>query len=882
MKHACLLLVLTLLFIPYRSSGFVESRHQWWEIRLKKIQEEKARLSSLEDAYPPILQLLDREAARAREIIAVLEDDMRDNGSLTHEERAFTRNEVAAEAERVVPPLFALSVLELLAREPGSAATMAVAREAVAQRLERAIGSALGREDPGLAGRIMAVELSPVDWNRISTEIAMGRLMAGWKPGQEAACREVSRRLCDELTIKNFVTNEKELRRRALLVAAEHLHGRAVLGAFGGTEAALDSAWSWRTAQSSIDRGLAAHVRWAALMGEEAMPAPDTALRVYKTPIDMDALLFSTRHGEFKVEDAVIAPPPAGEQTNTTGHVPEVPRNLPALAEIDRIRTAVVRSLNGREEATLIDATSSRFDSVIQRHTAAALDLLVLEEGKALRQSREVSGKDSHAPAGIRAARAVFDKRLALLRSYRDRSLAFIRLVWESKKIESGEVLSQYRHRTARCREYVALTLDLVKGCAGLPAFGDPSLHGRYRAVMGSLGPLFQFTGSSHNLDQRFLPHVARSDIAKIRGIKAESIAVINSMRSEMRDCYARYGRGLSRTEGNRMEARKKLEEKIAQVEIDALAAHSSECASLIRELDHAGDALARYALLFQTCCRAARDGDISPELAHAARGGSLIPLVSGFDAERISREYAARRYLVNETRASLARLAALIRYYEKNGTILRDLPDAGDIGAIERMAGKIVSVRIDAWEMNEANIAEVDRKAATKISAVIRRRSYSPQNGASSSSPAPQDRATKVRLEEPDITLAIPEGWEESEVGGIDSLRGVTRIYRNPDIGSLVRLVSIPLQKGGHERAAEEWIRKTGATLVEKKRGRAGGIEYLRILARDRDRNISETCCVERDGYALLINGTARRNQYMKFSVHFARIIESLGRDQM
>ncbi len=879
MKHACLLVVLTLLFMPYRSSGFVESRHQWWEIRLKKIQEEKARLSSLEDAYPPILRLLDRETARAREIITVLEDDMRDDGSLTHEERAFTREEVAAEAGRVVPPLFALSVLELLVREPGSAANMTVAKEAVARRLERAIGAALGREDPGLAGRIMAVELSPVDWNGISTEIAMGRLMAGWQPGEEAACREVSRRLCDELTLKNFVTNGKELRRRALLVATEHLHGRAGLSSFGGIDAALDSSWSWRTAQSSIDRGLAAHVRWAALMGEGGIPAPDCALRVYKSPIDMDALLFSARHGEFDVEDAAVPPSPGGEQSNTT---PEVPRNLPALAEIDRIRTAVVRSLTGREETTLIDATSSRFDSVIQRHTAAALDLLVLEEGKVLRQSGEVFGTDSHAHSGIRAARALFDKRLALLRAYRDRSRAFIRLVWESKRIESGETLSQYRHRTARCREYVAFTLDLVKGCAGLSTFGDPSLHGRYRSAMGSLGSLFQFTGSSHNLSQRFLPHLSRPDIAKIRGIKAESIAVINSMRSEMRDCYTRYGRGLSRTEGNRMEARKKLEEKIAQVEIDALAAHASECAAILGELDHAGDALARYAIQFQTCFRAARDGDISPELAHAARRGSLVPLVRGFDAQRISREYAARRYLVNETRASLARLAALTRYYEKNGTVLRDLPDVGDLGEIERLAGKVVSVKIDAWEMNEANIAEVDRKAAAKLSAVIRRRSYSPQSGAGSSSPARQDRATKVRLLEPELNLAFPAGWEEREVGEIDSLRGVKRIFSNPDGGSLVRLVSIPLQKGGHERAAEEWIRKTGATLVEKKRGRAGDIDYLRILARDRDRNISETCCVERDGYALLINGMARRDQYMKFSIHFARIIESLGMDQM
>jgi hypothetical protein len=183
---------------------------------------------------------------------------------------------------------------------------------------------------------------------------------------------------------------------------------------------------------------------------------------------------------------------------------------------------------------------------------------------------------------------------------------------------------------------------------------------------------------------------------------------------------------------------------------------------------------------------------------------------------------------------------------------------------------------------MNEANIAEVDRKAAAKISALIRRRCYAPRGGANAPSPLPPGHATKVRLDEPKITLSFPAGWEERQVGEIDSLRGIVRMFSNTDHGSLVRLVAVPLQKGGHERAAEEWIRKTGATPVEKKKVRVGDIEYLRILARDRDRNISETCCVERDGYALLINGTTLRHQYMKFNIHFERIIESLGVDGM
>lgn len=882
MKHARLLLILTLLLMPYRSSGFVESRHQWWEIRLKKVVAEKERLSAREETHPSILRLLGSEAARARGIITVLENDMRNDGSLTHEERTFTQVEVAAEATRVVTPLFALSVMELLVHEPGSAASMAVAREAVARRLERAIGSAMGREDPGLARQIMAGELLPTDWKRISAEITMGRLMAGWKSGEEAACREVSRRLCRELEGYNYRTNGKELRRRALAAAIDHLRGRVNLDSFDGTVAALESSWSWRTAQSSIDRTLAAYVRWLVLMGGDGALPSEKAIRLYAAPLEMDARLFSARHGEYEIGETAVPTSHAGEGSADAVAIPESPRNLAALMEMDRIRISTVRSLTGREERTAFDDTASRFDSIIKRHTDATRDLLIIEEEKALRSQREGSGGKTVALADIRAARNVFEKRLSLLNAYRDRSLAFIKLVWESKRMESGEVVSQYRYRTARCGEYAQFALNLVKGCAGLSAFGDTKLHGRYRAAMGSIGSLFRFTGSSHNLDGRLLPYVARGDIAGLRGIKAESIAVINSMRGEMRDHYARYGRGLSGTEDGRREARKKLEETIAQVEIDALAAHAAECAALLRELDHAGDALARYAVRFHAFYLDAKDGTIAAELAYAAQRGSLIPLVQGFDPPRISREYAAKRYLVNETRTTLARLATLIRFYAKNGTSLRDIPAAEDIEAIETLTGMKVAVRIDAWEMNEANITEIDRKAAAKISAMIRRRSYAPRSGANASAQARNVRTMTVRLDEPAVTMAFPAGWEEREVGGIDSMRGVVKIFSNPDSDSLVRLVALPLVQGGHESAAEDWIRKTGATPVEKKRGRAGGVDYLRILARDKGRNISETCCVEREGYALLINGTTRRDQYMKFRIHFARIIESLGAGTM
>ncbi|TFH40522.1 MAG: hypothetical protein E4G96_07345, partial [Chrysiogenales bacterium] len=727
------LLFLILFLVPNPASAFVESRHQWWEIRLKNVKDERARLATRNALDPRVIELLENEASRARDIIATLESDMRDDGSLTHVAKIFSDAEVTTEVDRVVTPLFALSVMEILMREQAGAESQRAAREVVNRRLIRAISTASGREDGELARRIMAVEIRPDDWSRITTEIFMGRLMAGWKHGEALARREVAFMVREKLRAKNGPSNGRELRHMAMNTAMEFMRGRGTVDYCMDTEGALERAWSWRLVQSLIERGLSAHEEAMALITSLEGISPERYSGLYKSFLELDSLIFKTRHGDFLLEKNVKPRMHGMDGYALPQEIPDVPQNLAPLVEMDRIRSAALHSLTGREDRKCIEETGYRLKGVVERHNATARDLFSRQEEKARLSTQKGRSEAVANEAEFIAARKLFEKQASFIDAYGKKSLEFLELVWKAKKIESFEIMDHYRYRVARSREYMQFAVELSKECARLAPFDDNRLHGRYRAAMGALGPLFHFIGTSLNIERELLPYLAVNDIATIRGLKTECIGAINSTRGSIRGSFAKYGRGRSRTLEGESKARKRLEETIAHVEIDALAKRASECAALYRELSYAADALAGYAVRLNALHEEAKNDALSDEIEYAAKMGSLVPLIKGFDRARIDREYLTKRYLVNETRTALARLKTMLRFYKKNGTPVRDEPSVGEIEGIEKLIAMKTAVKIDAWEMNEANISEVDRKAAAKLSLMLRRKTYAPgkENGA-------------------------------------------------------------------------------------------------------------------------------------------------------
>jgi hypothetical protein len=126
-------------------------------------------------------------------------------------------------------------------------------------------------------------------------------------------------------------------------------------------------------------------------------------------------------------------------------------------------------------------------------------------------------------------------------------------------------------------------------------------------------------------------------------------------------------------------------------------------------------------------------------------------------------------------------------------------------------------------------------------------------------------------------LSITLPRGWEEDIVGQMDSYRGIVKSFHNRDGNTSIKLVTLPLDGGDIKKTAEGWIQKAGYSLVEKRWEKANELPCLWIVAKDKDRNISETCTISNNGYALLFMGKASRDRYTKFKIQFRKIINSL-----
>ncbi|OHD65945.1 MAG: hypothetical protein A2176_12675 [Spirochaetes bacterium RBG_13_51_14] len=370
----------------------------------------------------------------------------------------------------------------------------------------------------------------------------------------------------------------------------------------------------------------------------------------------------------------------------------------------------------------------------------------------------------------------------------------------------------------------------------------------------------------------RKVPGMIDNEMAMARGI----IAIF---KRGIRDDESTNCTKMTMTESAVRKHRNNLNEKIAREEIDALYRHTEECVILYEKFRYAEDALPRYEDAFNSLMKEAGAGTISPSHEHAVTMNSLVPVIQNFDCDRIQREYATRLYLRREAKTAMARLITLSRFYKKNRVMIRYAALSEDIADLERRINTAPRARIDAWVMTESSVSEIDKKAVRKLSLILNRKSYKPAPSRGQTEQENAEASNIISLEEPEFSLNMPQGWEEGTVGKTESFRGVVKSFHSGDGTAMIQLVKLPLDADSDsvKSIAEDWIRTGGCTLVEKKWGKTGALEYLWILARDKKRNISETCSLSKDGYALLIQGTTSRDHYLKFKAQFRKIIDSL-----
>ena len=721
--HMFIWIMLPCLF-PQISSGFVENRLQWWEIRLQQVVAEKEQVQKNKGMDARVLTLLDNEISRTKKIISLFETDMKNDGSLTYEKKVVTGADVSNEINKTVSPLFALKYLEFLVNEVGNANALTAARDIVKQELETLSKNTLNQESDEFVARTMTEDIGQNEWKNLSREILLSRLMDPQKNLLGDTRESVNGMVKGKLLSRNRLVNAKELHSLVFAASMDHLRGFDILKNVKQSSEALAGSWSWRRIRSALEK-------------------------------------------KFVVKQNI--------RTNMSGG---------AASSGD---TAQYASLSGEE------------------------------------------------------------------------------------------IIALYRYQVKREQDYLGFIKNLVAESSQISFFDDPNLHQRFAICIGKVYHVIKTFENTLSLEKKYQTAMSKRDIGVIRELKKEYMSIQVSQKLEIKKCHGEYSRNKYAAESALKKKREGLIEKLAQQELDALYEHAQSCAGLYEKLRFADDLFARYAALFNTLMKESHGGVVPPSLAHAVTKDSLFQNIENFDRERVIAEYATKKFMRNEVKTALSRLVTLMKLYKRGGIDVPAAPSRQDISVLEAMVLNTAQVRIDAWIMHESNFLEIDNKAVKRLSMLIGRKPTEHTAKTFGKEKVATGSSITVTIQEPYFSLTLPRGWEEAAVGETDMYQGVIKSFYASDRKSSLQLVKLPLENSDFKSISEQWIQKSGCSLIEKRWGKVNDVEYLWILAKDRDRNITETCSVSKDGYALLISGKTSRNQHAQFSEQFRSIINSL-----
>ena len=858
------------------SYGFIENRLQWWQVRLTKLEAERTKIQAATPGSA-IISVIDKDISRARAIIDVFEREMKHDGSLTHLSRVITDADITAEAQKVVPPLCALRQLELMVHDQDGADAVAAARDAAERRIATLTRQHFGVESDELAKRIMNDDIRAAEWKVLALEVQAGNALAGRGRFEEQALKEITAAVSAKIKEKNGTANGRELRTLTVSAAHEYLDGCGMPDRSRDDDA-LAASWTWKRKEALMEREFAGYKKILALLGNPAGAPLDRVRQYHRNPAELEPVLFRT-HPAMTIHEPVPVTASAGRTAGaTTLEIPALTAETPLREEMGRVRKAALLSVTGREGPAFINELDARLKALIQRGTESAQHIFAREEER-VRLLREKKGSRAVITneQEFNEARRIFNDRRASFEECRSRTVAIAGISSEGKKMTGDEIMTRYRYLLQRNREYLGLAGGLVAESARVSSFCGPQEQKRFGLSMNGTSVLFRSVGSTLGIDRDDRPYLSKEEVGAIRGLTSEFIGSMQQMRGDIRQRYEEYGRSRSRAAGVELKGNESLREKIAQDDIDAQREHAADCAELYRHYAYGEEMIGRYAERYVSFVKEARTGAVSPVLESAVKMNSILASLDGFDGGRIRKELSEKRYLRSEAKSALARLQTLQQYYKKNNVRVPDAPVPEEITVIEKSFSAVPQARIDSWTMNESNMEEIDAKAARKLSMMLNRKGPARNKQAGGAVPD-GDRRRTVTLQDPDLSFAVPAGWAEETVGQAEAYQGVVKSFNTGEGGPAVKLVRLPMENDDMKDAAENWVRKSGCVLIEKRWEKGPEADFLWIIAKDGDKNISETCSLSRDGFTVLITGKASRERYPRFRANIRKIIDSIN----
>ena len=829
------------LILAVAAGGFADTqkRAQWWNLRAEAISREKSEMEH-RGASPALIELLGREAARARELAGRAETPAAAPSG------APTIHEASQQAASDAFAAWSLRFLTSADRKCTATDPMRVLAETL-----RPIYAQKGiDEDARYAEDAVKKALSAAERDYFIFEYQLSGLSAAQDGIVRRAAAAVEQSAAERIAASVSLSADPSA--AAAKAADDYFRAFDFRTAFACGAETLSSSWCWMKAERFVRLDaarLSAASEFTALTAAGHDAAAIDALSRNRN--DFEKVTFS------KLTAKLMDTSPFTSDGGV--RIPKEPDMAALFVEIDEARRAAIADRSSAD--IVLKKADEQMLASISKYMKPCADAFFRQEEK----MKILSGDDDrdlqpdHSP--LSAAREQFREKVRKANLYRSSSLHLVSF-FTAQRDDSADALALYTKR-----------LESGRRCLGIIAALDSRAAG---AADGSDGAkIYEGLRARERAAVDYVQGISALDAQERRPMDKGQIAdALKLKESFSKDCTSALAQIASNR--TRRSINPKIDESgagevdvnIAQAEIASLARSAGDWAELVRSLDRSAAAFESYALLYGRLTAEIREGRVTDELLRAVREDSLLPQLSNFSAETVTRESSERTYAKKALKRTVAQLKSLAEYYSRRN-IACSAPSAGTIAEYERECARNSSVKIGDWVMTDANFAEVDRKAVRVLSNLRKRSAWSTGQSA--------QRAADTTTEIPQagISISIPDGYEERTVDGSDT-NSVVRRFASTDNLSIISVAVIPLGGKNEREAAEEWLGRLGKTTVKSSAGRNGMGSFYWNVSKDEHRNVTESIAVARGENLLIITGETSKERYPFFKERLSAVFSS------
>lgn len=851
-----------ILFTAGAVTSAAPQRADWWQSRAAYLESERAACVKKNSCPPELIALIEQEIKRAKEIKSLYESK---GVSTTDEIRtAYSETAIADRTERAVRAHYAVYLLRYIATKY-NAPTAALGTEDVFKLRMAEISKKHSR---GTTSASLAKAARPRNAKAFSSELVLTAVLHNRKSEEEKNIRAITQAVVQKISGSRVTENE--------LTDAICTETERVLSAYNWDAAYtvqpefIDETWSGKNSIAAAEREASFCRRIAVFTGDEADDAVSRIQFFYHNPGAFEEATLRQLRSEYTQSDRFVRSKQLNATKSAVLEIPREPDMASMVAEIELFVKKKVSTFTGNEQESDFSESEREMQRISETYLSPVQDSFFRQEEKMRLLTIESRAADDGSVRDIspvnlddfKLSKSILEKKIEASRVYRARTLELMRLLSSLRMPAAIDTFAEYTYRINRSKMYLSLVRDIEQSASAYSG-GTAEINRTYSSAYIKSTEMIRFFSAATALSPQERAVMTSDKIKSAAKIKASYDTVLKTVLAEIHSLYTAHGHAAAQNSRIKKERSVSISQKAGEYEMEMLAESVKAYTVYFKTLTYGESALNEYLRAYTLLAQDAKQNVQSKNLSAVLAQKSIIG-TAHIDRERLEQERIAKKFVISEIEKNLVRIAVVKEYCKHAGFTVSAKMSSAEIKDIQMLTKHAASVKIGQWTATEANIYEIDRKAAALLEQAVVRKNWEREgenHGTLSLSKTPR------LIENVGIRIQIPEGWQTSG-DGTEAQGAPSETFSNTDESARVMIVGLDVFSGQSEKSiTDNWLIKQRKKLIKSSYQRQGDTTYYICVAGDAGKQITECVAFMRGEKVYIVAGQTSRERYRFFT---------------